>query len=136
MDQLEENLEKFRIWVEANKDSEPFYYPGFDVLCLECKHRINQRMCNGEMAAFLSCMALDHEEEIILDWCKELADLDFIRQIAEAAICHPERDARWQVVELLRERKVPGGVGYLRILSQDTDAYVRRRAENALEGMK
>ena len=114
-------------------EKEPFYFPGLSQmrkLCYECE---NGMVSQKEAEDYLTCMALDNEEEHILDHCAEHATDEFILSIAQASLNHPQWHARWQIAELLGRRKIPQQEILLYSLSQDSHPYVRRRAKNAQE---
>ena len=100
--------------------------------CYDCE---NGLWSDREAEDYLTCMALDNEEEIILDHCAENAPDEFVERIAQASLNHPQWHARWQVAELLGRRRIQRGEMILGVLAQDSYPYVRRRAENALKNM-
>lgn len=108
---------------------DPIYYPKFDKMRNQCISLINTSLCDADVNTFLTCMALDAEEEYILDYCKTYAEDEFIEHIVSVGVSHFQSDARWQVAELLR-RRIPKRDYYLCKLCNDSDPYVRRRAHN------
>lgn len=146
MKSLAQILENFWKWSGINKEQyaqisdptsvvEPFFYPEFESLRLSCQSLINTSMDVNEIDDFLTCLALDSEEEVLLMWCKELASDSFIDTISRAGCYHLQREARWQIAALLQYRNTPMKALYLQILANDTDNYVKRRAVNALQQM-
>lgn len=117
----------------VNTDLEPFYYPLFSELRESCKDMINTSLNGKEMDAFLTCMALDEEEETILDWCKNIANDSFIEALVYSGCHHAQPNARWQIAELLRCRNVPNRKTVLAFLTTDSHYYVRKRAQNAIQ---
>lgn len=116
-------------------EKEPFYFPRLTEmreLCYVCEMELRSA---SEAEDYLTCMALDNEEENILDHCAENAPDEFVERIAQASLKHPQWHARWQVAELLGRRNIPQREIFLRNLIQDPHPYVRRRAENALRNM-
>lgn len=111
---------------------EPFYFPEFDILRNTGIQLVNTSMDDTEMYAFLTILALDEEEEVLLSYCKEFATDDFVEKLMPAGVRHLQPDARWEIAELLRVRKVYGYLKYLEMLLVDEDPYVRKRAQNAL----
>lgn len=142
---LSEVLFRFWDWVgygpdEFSKDifscadaKEPFYFPEFSEmrkLCCDCE---NELWSDREAEDYLTCMALDNEEERILDHCAENASDKFVERIALASLNHIQWHARWQVAELLGRRNIPHWELFLEKLSRDPHPYVRQRAENVLK---
>ena len=109
--------------------TEPFCFPEFDILQNQCIYIINSLLSHEDIKAFLLCLALDNEEERILDACKEKASNDFLEVVVSDGIYFPHWEARWQVAELLR-RNIPHREHYLNILLKDENEYVRKRAKN------
>ena len=116
----------------ASQIVEPFYFPEFITLREKCFGLINTDMNIKEFNDFLTCLALDEEEEIILDWCKDIATPCFLTQLSQIGCSHLQADARWQIAELLRCRSIPKRCSVLQHLCKDTNAYVRKRAQNAI----
>ena len=145
MEPLKKLLEEFWVWAGICKeeyatlcdsDLEPFYYPAFDALREACKMRINTSLKPDEIDDFLTCMALDNEEEILLDWCKTIADDRFLEVLVRSGSCHLQFHARWQIAELLRCRTLPNRDAILTELAADPHEYVRKRAKNAIAYIK
>lgn len=116
----------------ADDEVEPFYYPHFEKLCGACISMINKDMSDPQWDAFLICLALDEEEESILDSCKQIAKPWFLERMAQHGINHPQSKARWQLAELLRCRSCTGRLEFLKQLCVDQHSYVRKRANNAI----
>ena len=116
-------------------EKEPFYFPELSEmreLCYACESGI---LSAREAEDYLTCMALDNEEEYILDHCAQCAPDDFILSIAQASLGHVQWNARWQIAELLGRRRMPQAEELLDRLSQDSHPYVRRRAKNMREAI-
>ena len=110
---------------------DPLYCPEFEELRNVCISSINLPLSPKEINAFLLCMAFDSEEEYILDACREFARPDFLEILLQTGITFPHSEARWQMAELLK-RDIPLKENYLRTLLDDSDPYVRKRANNTL----
>ena len=108
---------------------DPLSYPQFHNLRNECINLINSSISQEEINAFLTCMALDSEEELILDACKLCANKAFLYELISVGVHHPQWEARWQVAELLR-KNIPGRESFLAELLNDSHPYVRKRAGN------
>ena len=108
---------------------DPLCFPQFEELRSSCISLINCALSYEELCAFLFCMALDTEEEDILDACKELATNDFLQLLLSEGVFFPQSETRWQMTELIR-KEIPDREYYLKILLNDSNAYVRKRAGN------
>lgn len=111
-------------------EKEPFYFPELEQLRMLCYACECGEISDSDIEDYLTCMALDNEEEYILDHCAEHASVAFVERIACAALTHPQWHARWQIAELLRRRDIPKREALLSALSRDPHAYVRQRAKN------
>lgn len=109
---------------------DPLYYPNFDELRRICISNINKPLSDVEANLFLLCMGLDNEEERILDNCKKMGNVNFLERIISLGVSFPQWETRWQIAELLSVL-LPIGSQYLKILLEDSNAYVRKRAANA-----
>lgn len=109
----------------------PQYYPKFEQLRNKCILMINKSIDTDEYECFLLSMALDNEEEKILDCCKEYANSEFIEGLVSTGISCNQWEARWQIAELL-QRQIPNRIGYLHTLCNDANEYVRKRAMNVM----
>lgn len=97
-----------------------------------CIRKINTHLTEDELDNFLLCMAVDNEDEEILDACRDVGTNEFIADIIQAGVNHPQPMTRWQMAELLR-RDIPNRENYLIQLCCDANAYVEKRAENVLK---
>jgi hypothetical protein len=111
---------------------DPVEFPMLEQMQRACIACINNDLPVQELDAFLMCLAIDNESERILDACKSQANELFLHQLISNGVNHPQSGARWQIAELLR-RDIPDRERYLKMLLQDKDAYVRKRAGNVLE---
>ena len=108
---------------------EPLSFPRFEELRNLCISMINAPLSESELDAFLFCMALDSEEEYILDACKKHANVDFLSMLLRSGMVFPQRETRWQMSELMKG-DIPHKKEFLDVLLSDEDAYVRKRAGN------
>lgn len=113
---------------------DPLSFPQFVELCHLCISKINVPLSEVEMEAFLFCMALDYEDECILEACKEAGSKNFLCKLLSVGTTFHQRETRWQMAELLRE-DIPEREYFLGILLNDENAYVRRRAGNVLSNL-
>ena len=117
----------------AKMTEDPMAFPYFLTLRNECISMINTSLDEEELYAFLFCMAIDNESEIILDSCKTYASDAFLQQIISFGITFPQSETRWQIAELL-QKDIPRKKEYLERLLCDENAYVRKRASNIMGG--
>ena len=108
---------------------DPLCFPEFEELQKLCISLINNHLSDEELYAFLMCMALDFEDECILDACKERANTGFLCDLLSKGVSFPQIEARWQMAELLR-KDMPNRQAYLNMLLHDSNSYVRKRANN------
>lgn len=113
----------------VNLDLDPLSFPEFETLRNLCISSINNPLSSEEADAFLLCMALDSEDECILDACKEFADELFLCTLLPVGVSFSQSQTRWQMAELLR-KNIPDRAAYLQTLFSDSDSYVRKRAHN------
>ena len=113
----------------ASTTLDPLCYPGYEEMKNICIASINKQLSDQEFDAFLLCMALDEEDECILDACKSFADIDFLCTLISKGVSFPQSGVRWQIAELLR-MDIPNKNQYLTVLRSDTHPYVRKRAYN------
>ena len=104
-------------------------FPGLSALETACKTRINADLSPEELEGFLLCMAIDNEDEEILDACKRFGSPAFLHRLLSAGVVHPLPDVRWQMAELLRYAP-SAKAKFLPQLLSDVDEYVRKRATN------
>lgn len=146
MDALSSLVQEFWVWTQLpaaqwNKADisklpvQPEEFPGLSAMRSCCISRINTPLSEEDLDKFLLCMAVDNEDEEILDACIETGTAEFIGAVVRAGARHPQPMARWQMAELLR-RELPNREDLLARLSRDADAYVRKRAENVLRSEK
>lgn len=109
----------------------PFYFPDFDRLRGMCKQIINQELSAEDIDDFLTCLALDSEEELLLSWCIETGNDVFIDTIIKHGSVHLQPEARWQIAELIRVRYTNNRLKFLQVLCNDSNAYVKKRSCNS-----
>lgn len=88
---------------------------------------------DNDMDDLLTIMGIDNEAEEIMEYIEENSSGEQIKRLIYIGINHPLHDARWQVAELLYRRKPQRYAEFLKILSSDSNMYVRKRAMNCLE---
>ena len=80
----------------------------------------------------LTVMALDNETEDVLDYLVQHCPESKAKILVDVGMHHLLPNARWQLAEFLYRRRVDDFTTFLQRLSQDEDAYVRKRANNCL----
>lgn len=137
MDSIKAHVNMFWKWAGYREETDisrasfdPLSFPGFEDIKNICISRINKPLSAEEIDAFLLCMALDDEDECILDACKESANVTFLCALISKGISHPQSNARWQIAELLKREDIPNRQQYLSALLSDPHPYVRKRAFN------
>lgn len=114
---------------------DPTMYPQYWDICSLAISKVNKIESDDAMRLFLMALAINSEDEDILDTCMEYGTDQFIQQVVEAGIAFSQSETRWQIAELLR-RKIPGRECFLSVLCSDSEEYVRKRANSVLFGMK
>ena len=79
--------------------------------------------------------ALDDETEDVLDCLTAQGDELLISVLTHAGLRSIFPQARWQCAELLGRRSIPDGMALLRQYANDRDAYVAKRARNAMKAI-
>ena len=88
---------------------------------------------DNDIDDLLTIMGIDNEAEEIMEYIEENSSDEQINRLIYIGINHPLYNARWQVAELLYRRKPQRYAEFLKILSSDSNMYVRKRAMNCLE---
>lgn len=139
---LRNELNKFWLWSSQTayeyakhvwkKEQEEWEYQNWDILMKLTQDAI-EAIANGEenkelVDCILETMALDNEDEIVLDECEEKLHNNNLLYLSSIAILHEQSEARWQVAELLGRCKNENVTGLLIKLIDDENKYVQRRA--------
>ena len=141
MELLSEQLDEFWNWIglspkeyadlENKKGINEFHYPNFTELQ---ESAYEQVLLSNEDAVddILSALAIDNESENVLDYIIENASNEFVELIVQEGLYHIQREARWQIAELIYRRRPNNSLSALITLSSDKDSYVRKRAKNTI----
>lgn len=78
-------------------------------------------------------MALDNENEDILDYIVENAGDEYVEVLIQSGVYSPFFHTRWQIAEVLGRRHPTNWADFLEALSKDSNAYVSKRARNIRE---
>lgn len=118
----------------SNLMIEPFCFWGFEEMRKKCISKTNENLTVKDIEAILFCIALDDEEEVLLNHYKENASDTFLYMLVSAGIKFPQTNTRWQIAELL-QRPLPNRNCFLAELANDSDPYVRKRTKNVQEAL-
>ena len=110
-------------------------FPKIGEVCNECNKLVNKELTYAEANAYLFGLALDSEDEDILEYCVNHADVTFIYKVLSLCVSYPHSEARWQIAELLR-REIPQRDYFLMVLRADSNEYVRQRANNVINDIR
>lgn len=117
-------------------DPEPYMFPEWEKMLDETFSLIERsRLSTADTECLLTMMALDDENEDILDCLTALGDELLISGLTHAGLRSIFPQARWQCAELLGRRSIPDGMVLLRQYANDRDAYVAKRARNAMRAI-
>jgi len=110
-----------------------FDYPNYPELIQYGKDIINRRSISiQQMDDLLTILAIDNEDEDILDYIVDHLSLSNLLQCIKQGINHIQPNARWQLAEIISRRKPLNARIYLEKLCCDSNDYVRKRARNVL----
>ncbi len=139
-------IEGFWKWAEITSDEysksgmstakgkQEFEFPDFDNMIIYAKNLLNKNpLSQDDVNDFLTVMALDNENEDVLDYAVRYATAEQIRQLANTCIMFKQPHAKWQMAELVFRTKIEGYCDYLHLLSADSDEYVRKRANHCIK---
>lgn len=142
IDEFRKELDEFWIWQELTPQEyssgvkylkcEEFYYPHWDNLMLFADRSI-RLIKDGERSPvliklLLEIMAIDNEDEIVMENCEQLLDTEGIKLICQVALEFPMYETRWQIAELLGRSNNDNCKKFLLLLIKDENKYVQRRA--------
>ena len=104
-------------------------YPNWEKLLItlgQAIHRLNDNYEFKTAELLIQGLAIDNESELVLDKIeKELIDKNtFVEQVIDSN----QPQAKWQIAELLGNIKLKNATSFLKILTEDTNKYVKRRA--------
>lgn len=113
-------------------------YPNFSDLETEFNKAIktyNLTMNESLLVKILEAIAIDHEAERFMDFCK--LSLAHKKSFIELGVKFHLSNTRWQMAELLSNIDIPHKDKYLKQMAlKDVDSYVRQRALNSLQKIK
>lgn len=143
---LSDTIDDFWRWIKMSPqeyaqksrqiDLEEYMFPDWDNLISKVKKTIQKSYSNDEAVDMvLIVMALDNEDEEVLDFISDNGSDYFVKKMVERSVNHLQPHARWQCAELIRRRKPDNGKRVLKKMLTDSDEYVRKRAKTALEDL-
>jgi len=113
---------------------EEYMFPEWSRLIALAVEFIDSRDCSDAALDFvLTVMALDNETEDILDHVADNADDSYTEALIRKGVHHPMYGARWQTAELISRRSPADSRVLLSMLLSDSDEYVVRRANCAID---
>jgi hypothetical protein len=142
IDEFRKELDEFWIWQEFTPQEyasgvkylkcEEFYYPHWANLMLFADRSI-KLIKDGERSPvlinlLLEIMAIDNEDEIVMEHCEQLLDTEAIKFLCQVALDFPMHETRWQIAELLGRSNSDNCKKFLLLLIKDENKYVQRRA--------
>ena len=117
-------------------DPEPYMFPEWEKMLDEVCSLIKRGgLFPADMDCLLTMMALDDETEDVLDCLTVQGDELLISVLTHAGLHSIFPQARWQCAELLGRRSIPDGMALLRQYANDRNAYVAKRARNAMKAI-
>lgn len=113
-------------------DSQEWEYPNWSKL-MELALKAISNIENGEYSKelaedLLTVMALDNEDERLLDECEFMLSDKALEYVVRRALKHRQWEARWQVAELLGRKNDIFWENFLLEFINDSNKYVQRRA--------
>lgn len=142
-DQLKEVLSRIWSWLgissdvyarSSSEDYDEYMFPDWDELINITEKLVLQEDAKASNEIW-TAVALDHEEENLLDFISEHASDTFVDQLITNVPMHNQPNAKWQAAELIRRRRSCTGERILQLLLHDTDPYVRKRALASYDGI-
>ncbi|MDP4145722.1 MAG: HEAT repeat domain-containing protein [Bacillota bacterium] len=141
-DELRRELDEFWEWQGLTSEEyisgvkylrcEEFYYPRWINLTQYAEKAIGI-LRRGERSPILinlilEIMAIDNEDETVMENCEQLLETEYLKDLSEAALRFPMYEARWQIAELLGRNNNDNCKRFLIDFVQDEHKYVQRRA--------
>lgn len=80
----------------------------------------------------LTVMGIDNEGENICEDIEDYSSEEQFKKVIEMGLNHPQMETRWQLTQLLENKKPIGYYEKLKFLTQDRAPYVRQRARNSI----
>ena len=122
--------------IDTLTNTEESDYPHFEDLINYAQTIIDQIECSDEeLEDVLLIMALDNEDEDVLDYIQTHCSESRLERLIRLGISYYQPEARWQIALLICRRKISNAKELLELLSHDIHPYVRRRALNCLNSM-
>lgn len=112
-------------------------FPYFEQL-LMCAQKIvdDNDLTEGAISDLLTIMAIDNESESVSEYIQENSSPKQLEQIVKIGIEHMQFNARWQLSEIIINRKPKGYFFYLDRLCHDDHPYVSSRAKSCMERVR
>lgn len=111
---------------------EEYMFPQWDAL-ISAAEAVIARESTEFADELWTAVALDNEQEVLLDTLSEEASDGYLDRLILTAPAHPQFNARWQAAELIGRHPTPNGRSVLKLLCRDEHPYVAKRAQNSKE---
>lgn len=146
-DTLKTLLDEFWSWIcltpqeyameSVNRDFEEYMFPNWMEIMRVSKQTVTLALLdNDSLSSLLSAMAIDNEDENILDFVILKGTNQFIEKLIEIGVSHLQPHARWQCAEVIRRRLPENGRTILKKMQNDPVPYVAKRAQIAMEEIR
>lgn len=119
-------------YARREDDMEEYLFPQWDAL-ISAAEAVIARESTEFSDELWTAVALDNEQEVLLDTLSEEASDGYLDRLILTAPAHPQFNARWQAAELIGRRPTPNGRSVLKLLCRDEHPYVAKRAQNSKE---
>ena len=108
--------------------------PYFEQLLIFAKEIVDHNDLTAEgVSNLLTVMAIDNEAESVLEYVQKNSSPEQLEQIIKIGLEHMQFNARWQLSEIIINRKPEGYLVYLNQLCNDDHPYVSSRAKSCME---
>ena len=122
-------------YARREDDLEEYRFPQWDSL-ISAAEAVIARESTEFADELWTAVALDNEQEVLLDTLSEEASDGYLDRLILTAPAHPQFNARWQTAELIGRRPTPNGRSVLKLLCRDEHPYVAKRAQNSKEHLE
>ena len=115
-------------------DYEEYMFPFWEDLIDEIRNEIDdEKLDLQSIDKILTVMALDNENEDVLDYIVDNASDEYVEYIVQNGSDCLYYNARWQLAEILGRRKTRNWKELIAFLLSDKNPYVAKRANNVWE---
>lgn len=141
---LKKRLHEFWIWLDITPADyaqqfdtvfEEYMFPDWNALLDEAYQSVS-RSDTAAINDILETLAIDNEEENLLDYIVDYARDSFLTSLISALPGCIQPNARWQGAEIILRRPSSERILVLQLLMRDEHPYVRKRASNAFISLR